>query len=242
MQQLKVDADPAAHCAAPRGAFTPGEGGGGCRPRPSPRRGPTPGRGGRSPHTADVRRRQDRGTRRGSRACRRHDLRCPRHVVGSCRLDSVTSVDEQERERRLPVRGDDGREPDDTDHRAFEVRFADRAEERRERVQPPGRRIDQRRVVVLPPCLVLLGPAVVVDREQHRRGIDVEARRAEVHRRLAAVGADLEQRHAAERTGRRDRGVVQREALVDGHEALRRFGDRPQPGVHVSVRPAGLGS
>ena len=56
----------------------------------------------------------------------------------------------------------------------------------------------KRRVVVLPPGLVLLRAAVVVDREQHRRRVDLEAGGAEVHRGLAAVGADLEHRKAGQ--------------------------------------------
>ena len=97
-------------------------------------------------------------------------------------------------------------------------------------------------VVVLPPRLVLLRAAMVIDREEHCGRIELMACSAEIHGGLAAVGADLEQREARVGACGFDRGVVKRKPFVDGHEAPRRFGDRPQPGVHVSGLRRGLGS
>jgi hypothetical protein len=93
----------------------------------------------------------------------------------------------------------------------------------------------------VPPGLVLLRTAVVVDREDDGGRVDLEARGTEVHGRLAAVGADFEKRHPGQSPSGRDCGVVQRHAFVHGHEALRRFGDRPQPGVHLSWLRRGCG-
>ena len=58
-----------------------------------------------------------------------------------------------------------GRAADDGDDLVLEPGPRDRAAERRQRVHQPELGIDDGRVVVLPPRLVLLGPAVVVDRE-----------------------------------------------------------------------------
>ena len=106
---------------------------------------------------------------------------------------------------------------DDRDDDVLEPGRVDRAAEERQRVHAAGLGVDDLGVVVLPAGLVLLRAAVVVDGEQHRARR--ARRRAEVHRRLAAVRADLEQRSDARR--RRAPAVVQREPFVVGHEALR---------------------
>src|SRR4051794_34533260 len=70
---------------------------------------------------------------------------------------------------------------------------------------------------MFPTGLVLLGAAVVVDGEQH--GAGGSGRGAQVDGRLAAVGADFEQRAEAGGASRLT-GLVQRHAFVLGHEAL----------------------
>ena len=175
------------------------------------------------------------------RAADRH-LRCPALVVGARRLDAVPAIDEEEGQRRVPVRRDDRRHSHDTDDGALEIGLVDRADEHGQRVETPGRGVDERGVVVLPPRLVLLRAAMVIDREEHCGRIELETCSAEIHGGLAAVRADLEQREARVGASGFDRGVVKRKPFVDGHEAPRRFGDRPQPGVHVSGLRRGLGS
>ena len=83
----------------------------------------------------------------------------------------------------------------------------------------PDVRVDQRRVVVLPAGLVLLGAAVVVDGDHLPAGLP--RRGGQVERRLAHPAADLEQRPGdGDRAGR----LVQGAALVVGHEARARPG------------------
>lgn len=122
---------------------------------------------------------------------------------------------------------DRDRRADDTYHDVFEIGREDRAPEERQRVHTPRLRVDDLGIVVLPSLLILLGAAVMIDGEQHRPRI---ARRgAEVDRRLPAIGTDLEQR--PEPTGLPG-GIVQRETLVVGHEALGRARDLEQAIVH----------
>ena len=90
----------------------------------------------------------------------------------------------------------------------------------RQRVEATDLRIDQVRLVVLPARLVLLRAAVVVDGEQCRAG--GLGRGTEIHRRLAAPGADLDEGRGR---GRREAGLAgaqgggeQRLAFVVGHE------------------------
>ena len=90
-------------------------------------------------------------------------------------------------------------------------------------------------VVVLPAGLVLLGAVMVVDGVEHAAGLLGGG--AEHHRRLAAVGADLDADAVAEIA---QRGVVERAALVGGHEAGDLIGECEQPaagraGVSVSL-------
>ena len=85
-------------------------------------------------------------------------------------------------------------------------------------------------VVVLPPGLVLLRAAVVVDGEDG--AADLAGGGAEVDRGLAAVGADLERRAVRQPLA----GVaVQQQALVLGHEALRVAGVLEQVVTHHGV-------
>ena len=90
----------------------------------------------------------------------------------------------------------------------------ERVPQRRQGVEKSGGGVDQRRVVVLPPGLVFFGAVVVVDGVDH--AVARQRRRAEQHRRLAAVRADLHADAVVEVAQRR---VVQRSALVGGHEA-----------------------
>ena len=110
-------------------------------------------------------------------------------------LLGVAAVDEQQRERRTPVRGDGGRAADDRDHLVLEPGAGDRPAEHRQRVHQPELVVDEARVVVLPAGLVLLRAAVVVEGEHGaaRR----PCRRPEPDRGLAAVAADLERRAVA---------------------------------------------
>src|SRR5262249_41513872 len=102
-----------------------------------------------------------------------------------------------------------------------------RATEERQRVHATGRGVDDLGIVMLPTRLVLLRPAVVVDREAHGAGLASGG--AEVDGRLAAVGADLEQR--ADPSALQAR-VVQGEPLRVGHEALRGARDVEQARIH----------
>ncbi len=116
---------------------------------------------------------------------------------------------------------------DDADHDVFEVGGLDGASEERQGVHTAGFGIDDVEVVVLPAGLVLLGTAVMVDGEQH--GPRLARRRTQIHRRLPAIGADLEQR--TEPSGDLG-GVVQREPFVVGHESLGRTSHVEQAFVH----------
>jgi hypothetical protein len=120
--------------------------------------------------------------------------------------------------------------PHDPYDDVFETGGLDGAPEERQGVHAPGGRVDDLAVMMLPAGLVLLRPAVVVDGEQHRAA-DAR-RRAEIHGRLSAVGADLEERSDGT-TGHPDR--VQREAFVVGHESLR--GARDVQHVRVDAHP-----
>ena len=128
------------------------------------------------------------------------------------------------------MRGDRGRVADDRDHGVLESGALDRAAEERKRVDAAGRGIDHLGVVVLPPGLVLLRTAMVVDAEQH--GAGGARRRAQVHGRLAAVAADLEQRPDRCRVAT---GRVEREPLVVGHEPLGSARDLEGAGVHPQM-------
>ena len=84
--------------------------------------------------------------------------------------------------------------------------------------------VDQRRVVVLPPGLMLLGAVVVVDGVEH--AVTRLRRRTQQHRRFAAVRADLHADAVVEVAQRR---VMQGLALVGGHEAGDPLGQCEQP-------------
>jgi hypothetical protein len=140
-------------------------------------------------------------------------------VVGPGRLGAVAAVDEEQGERRGPVGREGRRIGHDGDDRAFEPGVVNGAPEGRQRVDLPDVGVDEVGLVPLPAGLVLLGPTMVVDREQDR--VATLRRGAEVDRRLAAIAPDLEHR-AADREG--GRCVVQREPFVRGHEAACDFG------------------
>ena len=144
------------------------------------------------------------------------DVGGPQVVVEAGRLLAVAAVDEQERQRRRPGPRDERRAADHRDHRVLEAGVVDGLAEVRERVHLADGGVDEVGLVPLPPGLVLLGASVVVDGEQHPA--ELASRGAEVHRRLAAVGAHLEER-AVDRHGRRR--LVERQSLVRRHEAAR---------------------
>src|SRR3954447_16375886 len=95
----------------------------------------------------------------------------PSAIVGASMFHAVAAVDEQERERRAPMPGDDWRLTDDSDHAIFDARVEHGATKCRQRVHHPGLGIDDRWIVMLPTRLVLLRAAVVVDCEQDRRTV-----------------------------------------------------------------------
>jgi hypothetical protein len=151
----------------------------------------------------------------------------PQLVVGPGRLDAVTAVDEQERQRSGPRPGHERRLAHDGDDRALEAGVVDRAAEVGQRVHQAHGGVDEVGLVPLPAGLVLLRAPVVVDREQHPAPLPGGG--AQVHAGLAAVAADLEQRAVDRHRGGR---LVEGEALVRRHEAAGGLGGGPQPGVH----------
>ena len=78
--------------------------------------------------------------------------------------------------------------------------------------------------MVLPPGLVLLGSVMVVDGVDDATGLLGGG--AQQHRRLAAVGADLDAGAVAEVA---DGRVVERAALVGRHESGDLLGEGEQP-------------
>ena len=160
----------------------------------------------------------------------RRDVRRPGLVVGQHNVEGVTAVDEHQPERRGPVRGDRRRVADDGDHGVLEPGVLDRAAEERQRVHAARLGIDDLGVVVLPPGLVLLRAPVVVDAEKHRAA--GARRRAQVHGRLPAVAADLEERPHGSPVAARG---VEREPLVVGHEALGGARSLEEAGVHPQM-------
>ena len=127
----------------------------------------------------------------------------PQLEVAVGRLGAVAAVDEQQRQRGGPVRGrPSGESPTTATTDASSPASCDRAAEDRQRVDPADGRVDEVGLVPLPPGLVLLGAAVVVDGEQHgagargppRRGRSPTCRsscrsRAAARRRTAAAAA-----------------------------------------------------
>ena len=107
------------------------------------------------------------------------------------------------------------------DHVILQPGVVHRAAEERQRVHLAHPLVDHLDVVVLPPGLVLLRAAVVVDGEDD--GAADTRGRAQVHAGLPAVRPDLQQRADVPAV---ERGVVQREALVVGHAAEQ---PRPRP-------------
>ena len=125
----------------------------------------------------------------------------------------------------------------DGDDNVLELRLLDRAPEPWQCVHATSARIDEARVVVLPPCLVLLGATMVVDGVQHC--VAFARRGAEVDRGLAAVGADLEQWTAPAAP---QSGVVQREPFVVGHEPDRGAGSVQKFRVQAPPVSHGVGA
>ena len=152
---------------------------------------------------APGRRRPDPRTRRGSRAAPPgDDVRRPAFVVGQRDVLGVAAVDEQEARAACAHAAATGAEWPTTATTTSSSPAASIVRRKNGSVSMrPVSRIDDLAVVVLPPGLVLLRAAVMVDGEQHRARR--ARRRAEVHGRLPAVRADLEQR--TDRAGRRAR-------------------------------------
>lgn len=120
------------------------------------------------------------------------DPRRPTLVVVGRRARRVRAVHEDECQGRVPVRSDGSRVAHDPDARGLESRC-------RHGSSPVGQRVDESRVrvhhalvVELLARLVLLRVAMVIERKE--RGVCLARGRPQVDRRLAAVGADLEQR------------------------------------------------
>jgi hypothetical protein len=178
------------------------------------------------------------------------DPRRPALVVPLRGGVGVAAVDEQHAERRPPQPRHVHRTPHDHHHVVVHARADERGPEPRQRVNPPGNRVHQRRVVVLPALLVLLRAPVVVDRHDllaHSPLPRVAHAGRQVNRRLAAVTADLQHR-AGVRVGLRR--LVQCQALGLRHEPrgdLRRFSQLrvhsgtllPRGGGGISGPPCG---
>jgi len=108
------------------------------------------------------------------------------------------------------------RRPHYQNHIALEAGPLDGRPGHRKAVDAAAGVVHQRRIVMLPPGLELLGATVVVNREQG--GTQIDGGRRQVQRRLPAVGADLQQRAGARRC--LACRSVQGEPFVVGHEAL----------------------
>jgi hypothetical protein len=143
----------------------------------------------------------------------------------------VAAVDEQQGQRGGPVAGYGGGLAQYADHDVLQSGLGQGAPEGRQGVQAAGGGVDQRQVVVLPSGLILLRAAVVIDREQD--GVGGPGRRPQIDRRLAAVGADLQQGPEAGVAGS-PAGMVQGQTLVIGHEPLGPAGQIQQVRVHPS--------
>ncbi len=135
----------------------------------------------------------------------------------------VAAVDEQEPQRSSPGAGDHCGLADHGDDVVVQLGGVQGVPQRRQRVEQSGHRVDHRRVVVLPAGLVFLGAVVVIDGVEHAAGLLGGG--AEHHRRLAAVGADLDADAVTQMAHRR---VVERAALVGRHESGDLLGEPEQ--------------
>ena len=168
------------------------------------------------------------------------DVRGPPAEVGPGRLIPVAAVNETERERAVPARGERGGVADDAHHRAFEPGRGDGAAPLRQGVDAADRGVDEVGLVVVPPGLVLLRTAVVVDRQHESTG--GLGRRTEIYRRLPAPRTDLDEGRRERARHRRppgaERGLEEGLTLVVGHEPTRLArGSRRRASVR-SLRPA----
>ena len=127
---------------------------------------------------------------------------------------AVAAVDEQQLQRRAPPAGHYGRFAHHRHDVVVQAGVVERAPQGRQGVETSGGFVDQRRVVVLPPGLVLFGTMVVIDGVENT--VPGQRRRAQQHRRLAAVRPDL---YADTMIEVAKRSVMQRPALVGGHES-----------------------
>ncbi len=163
----------------------------------------------------------------GQQSTRGHFWR-PTPVIGPRHGTAVAAVDEKQRQRRGPMRGDHRRGADDQHDSLLQARRRQRPAGPWEGVHTVGRRVDDLRVMVLPTGLVLFGAAVVVNGEQGR--CQLLSGGAQIDRRPPAVGPDLQQRFPGGRgSARFHRSPVKGLALVVGHEAPGLAGQLEQP-------------
>jgi len=127
----------------------------------------------------------------------------------------MTTVDENEAQRRGPCAGGEFGPADDGDHGVLQPRAGQGVLKKPERVDPSRGGIEEHRVEVLFPGLLFLRAPVVVDRKKHLAAL--AAGRADTNRRLPAVAPDFQ-------AGPEVRGFkgypVQVQTLVVGEKAL----------------------
>ena len=171
----------------------------------------------------------------GEPAAHRHGRR-PALVVLPRRLLAVAAVDETEVERRAPAVRHRRRVADDADHARPQARPVHGGPPEGQGVDAAGGGVHQAVVVVLPTRLVLLGPVVVVQAEQHGAGL--LGRRPEVDAGLPAPRPDLHEcAGGGARLPRPAGSFVQGDALVVGHEPV-----GGAPPRHQVRRPVRLGT
>jgi hypothetical protein len=110
----------------------------------------------------------------------------------------VAAVDEDKGERGGPGSRGQDRPADYGNHRVLECRSDHGSAEASKGVDTARNGIEELRVEVLLPGLLLLGALMVIDREKNLP--DLPASCAQANRRLAAVAADLETRPQTRRT------------------------------------------
>lgn len=160
---------------------------------------------------------------------REHVVNCKHPAAGNMRrpplkilmswLSPVTPVDEQERERRRPRAGHEWGPPDHSDHRSFQTCVVNRRAEERQRVHLSGSQIDHVAVVVFPTRLILLGAAMVINREQETPGSLGSITKPD--RRTTTVGTNLQKRCIRNDCRCCNRCIPQGIALFGRHEAFR---------------------
>jgi len=130
----------------------------------------------------------------------------------------VTAVDEDEAERRRPVRGDPRRGADDPDDEVVGIARLDPLPPSGKGVHLAGRLVDEAPLVVGPARLHLLGAVVVVDAVEHGRSARRGDACGEEEGRSAEIAADLEE-WTEPGPGRVRCRRAKRLAFVDGEKA-----------------------